>query len=228
MRLLFVGDSMTVGAAGDHTWRYRMWRHLVGAGVGPFVITGSREELYDRVADAAVSRAYADADFPARARRHFAGWGEGWLHLAPLIREEVRAQRAEVLLVSLGLIDLGFYTNAAQTLENVRLFIAEARAANPAVRMVLLPVIANSRATLDPEFAEQCAEFNELTAKAVAELDSSASPLLLASRPAGYDILLDTYDGTHPNERGEHRLAGAFADAMYQAWGVGAPYRLPF
>ncbi len=31
MRFLFAGDSMTIGAAGDHTWRYRMWRHLVGS-----------------------------------------------------------------------------------------------------------------------------------------------------------------------------------------------------
>lgn len=61
-------------------------------------------------------------------------------------------------------------------------------------------------------------------AKAVADLDTPASPLLLASRPAAYDILLDTYDGTHPNASGEHRLAAAFADAMHQAWGIGAPY----
>ena len=48
--------------------------------------------------------------------------------MAPLIGEAVRAHRADVLLVSLGLIDLGFYTNAEQTAENVRAFVAEARA----------------------------------------------------------------------------------------------------
>ncbi|MEU6012081.1 hypothetical protein [Streptomyces sp. NPDC047453] len=34
----------------------------------------------------------------------------------------------------------------------------------------------------------------------------------------------DTYDGTHPNTSGEHRLAAAFADAMHQAWSLGGPY----
>jgi GDSL-like Lipase/Acylhydrolase family len=227
MRFLFVGDSMTIGAAGDHTWRYRMWRHLSAALDGPFAVTGSRETLYDPGADAAVSLEYA-ADFPPHARRHFAGWGEGWLHLAPLIGDEVRAQRADVLLVSLGLIDLGFYTDADQTVENVVRFVAGARSANPAVRIVLLPVIANSRAELDDTFAAQCDRFNELTAKAVAELATAASPLLMASRPADYDIRLDTYDGTHPNAQGEHRLAGAFADALFQAWDIGAPYTHPF
>ena len=43
------------------------------------------------------------------------------------------------------------------------------------------------------------------------------------ARPA-YDILLDTYDGTHPNASGEHKLAAAFADAMHQAWDLGGPY----
>ncbi|MBY8884899.1 hypothetical protein K7472_08560 [Streptomyces sp. PTM05] len=226
MRYLFVGDSMTIGSAGDHTWRYRMWRHL-SALDEPFAITGSRTALYDKDADAPVSHRYADPAFPPSARGHFAGWGEGWLQLAPLVRAEVAAQRPDVLLVSLGLIDLGFYTDAARTEESLRSFVAEARAASPSVRMVLLPVIPNTRAQSDAWFAAQCDELNVRTAKAVADLDSATSPLLLASRPPGYDIHRDTYDGTHPNATGEHRIAAAFANAMHQAWGVGGPYALP-
>jgi hypothetical protein len=223
MRYLFVGDSMTVGAAGDYTWRYRMWQHLCSLGE-PFSVVGPRDGLYDRAADAAVSADYADPSFPPHARRHLAGWGEGWLHLAPVIGDVVREHRPDVLLISLGLIDLGFYTDAGQTAANVERFIAVARTAAPRLRMVLLPVIPNTRADLDPGFADQCAELNTRMAKAVAQHDSPASPLLLASRPAGYDILLDTYDGTHPNAAGEHKLAAAFADSMYQAWDIGAPY----
>lgn len=223
MRYLFVGDSMTVGAAGDYTWRYRMWQHLREQGE-PFSVVGPRVTLYDKAADAAVSSDYADPGFPPHARRHLAGWGEGWRHLVPLIGDTVRDHRPDVLLISLGLIDLGFYTDAEQTAVNVERFIAAARAAGPRVRMVLLPVIPNTRADLDPGFADQCAELNVRMAKAVAAHDSPESPLLLASRPDGYDILLDTYDGTHPNVSGEHKLAAAFADAMHQAWGIGAPY----
>lgn len=225
MRYMFVGDSMTIGSAGDYTWRYRMWQHLCGLGER-FTVVGPRTALHDKAADEAVSQDYADPAFPANARRHLAGWGEGWLHMAPLIGDEVRAHRPDVLLVSLGLIDLGFYTSAEQTADNLRTFVAGARGARPSVRMVLLPVIPNTRAELDPGFADQCAELNMLMAKSVADLDSTASPLLLASRPPGYDILLDTYDGTHPNASGEHKLAAAFADAMYQAWDLGAPYAL--
>ncbi|MFD7457376.1 MULTISPECIES: SGNH/GDSL hydrolase family protein [unclassified Streptomyces] len=221
LRFMPVGDSMTIGSAGEHTWRHRMWQHLCATYGGPFTLVGPREALYDKAADAPTSYAYADPGFP---RAHLAGWGEGWLHMAPLIGEAVRKHRADVLLVSLGLIDLGFYTNAEQTAENVHAFVAEARAANPRIRMVLLPVIPNVRAQADPPFAEQVDRFNELLAKAVADLDEPASPILLASVPESYDIDTDTYDGTHPSASGEHKLAEAFAEAMWQGWGVGGEY----
>ncbi len=216
-----VGDSMTIGSAGEHTWRYRMWQHLRATYGGPFQLVGPRETLYDKATGSPDSYEYADPDFP---RAHLAGWGEGWQHMAPVIREAVRAHRADVLLVSLGLIDLGFYTNAAQTAANARAFVAEARAANPRIRMALLPVIPNVRAESDAPFAADVAAFNELLAKAVADLDEPRSPLLLASPPASYDIHLDTYDGTHPNASGEHKIAEAFAEAMHQAWDLGSPY----
>ncbi|WP_437058891.1 SGNH/GDSL hydrolase family protein [Streptomyces sp. enrichment culture] len=221
LRFMPVGDSMTIGSAGEHTWRHRMWQHLCTTYGGPFTLVGPREALYDKAADAPTSYAYADPGFP---RAHLAGWGEGWLHMAPLIGEAVRKHRADVLLVSLGLIDLGFYTNAEQTAENVHAFVAEARAANPRIRMVLLPVIPNVRAQADPPFAEQVDRFNELLAKAVADLDEPASPILLASVPESYDVHTDTYDGTHPSASGEHKLAEAFAEAMWQGWGVGGEY----
>ncbi|WP_406444267.1 SGNH/GDSL hydrolase family protein [Streptomyces sp. NBC_01613] len=221
LRFMPVGDSMTIGSAGEHTWRYRMWEHLRETYGGPFALVGPRETLHDKATDAPTSYEYADPDFP---RAHLAGWGEGWLHMAPLIGEAVRAQRADVLLVSLGLIDLGFYTNAEQTAENVRRFVEEARAAGPRVRMVVLPVIPNVRAADDAPFGAQVKLFNELLGKVVADLDEPRSPLLLASPPQSYDIHLDTYDGTHPNASGEHKIAAAFADAMHQAWDVGEPY----
>ncbi|MFF8727994.1 SGNH/GDSL hydrolase family protein [Streptomyces sp. NPDC015171] len=221
LRFMPVGDSMTIGSAGEHTWRYRLWRHLCTSYGGPFTFVGPREELYDKSSDAPVSLAYADPDFP---RAHLAGWGEGWLHMAPLIGEAVRRHRPDVLLVSLGLIDLGFYTNAEQTAENVRAFIARAREADPRIRLVLLPVIPNIRAAADADFAEQVDRFNVLLAKAVADLDEPRSPVLLASPPGWYDIHTDTYDGTHPNESGEHRIAEAFAAAMWEAWGLGQAY----
>ncbi|EFE68790.1 conserved hypothetical protein [Streptomyces viridosporus ATCC 14672] len=221
LRFMPVGDSMTIGSAGEHTWRYRLWRHLCTAYGGPFTFVGPRETLHDPAADAPTSYAYADPDFP---RAHLAGWGEGWHHMVPLIGEAVRTHRADVLLVSLGLIDLGFYTNAEQTADNVRAFVAQARAADPRVRAVLLPVIPNIRAEAEPAFAAQVTRFNDLLAKTVVDLDEPSSSLLLAAPSPSYDIHTDTYDGTHPNASGEHKIAAAFAQALWRGWDLGGPY----
>ncbi|MGG2465790.1 GDSL-type esterase/lipase family protein [Streptomyces sp. RGM 3693] len=219
-----VGDSMTIGSSGDFTWRYRMWQHLNATYAGPYRIVGPRRTLHDPATGAADSPAYADPAFPEKAQCHLAGWGEGWLHMAPLIEDAVREHRADTLLVSLGLIDLGFYTDPEQTAQNVRRFVDRARAARPHIRAVLMPVIPNVRTLMDPDFGDQCTRFNELLAKAVADLDTPGSPLLLASEPEGWEIDTATYDGTHPSVLGEHLLAGAFADAMHQAWDVGGRY----
>ncbi|KYK16147.1 GDSL-type esterase/lipase family protein [Streptomyces rochei] len=221
LRFMFVGDSMTIGSAGEHTWRYRLWRHLRDSCGRPFTFVGPRETLHDPSTDEPTSYAYAEPDFP---RAHLAGWGEGWHHMTPIIGETVRSCRADVLLVSLGLIDLGFYTNAEQTADNVRAFVADARSANPRVRMAVMPVLHNIRVDADETFAGQVHRFNELLAKTVAALDEPASPLLLVPPPQAYDFHVDTYDGTHPNESGEHRIAGAFAQAMDEGWGLGGPY----
>jgi lysophospholipase L1-like esterase len=218
MRILFVGDSMTLGGAGEFTWRYRMWQHLRRTSDLPCRIVGPYDTLHEG------SHAYADPDFPAAARRHLAGWGRGWQHMAPVIGEAVRTHRADTLLVSLGLIDLGFYTDPDQTAANVRRFVAAAREARPGVRAVLLPVLPNIRAQQDTAFAAQCDRFNELLAKAVADLSTPASALLLATPPADWDVTRDTHDGTHPSPHGEHRIAAAFATALHQAWAVGGPY----
>lgn len=164
---------MTIGSAGEHTWRYRMWQHLRETYGGPFRIVGPRETLYDKATNASDSYEYADPEFP---RAHLAGWGEGWHHMTPLIADAVRAHKPDVLLVSLGLIDLGFYTDAEQTAENARLFVAEARRSNPRIAIALLPVIPNVRAETDPPFATQVVRFNELLAKTAADLDEPRSP----------------------------------------------------
>nr|WP_206324402.1 GDSL-type esterase/lipase family protein [Streptomyces sp. HNM0574] len=216
---MFVGDSITIGSAGDFTWRYRLWQHLRRTRHAPFRITGPRTLLHED------SAAYADPAFPEDARGHLAGWGEGWLHMAPLIGDTVRAHRADTLLVALGLIDLGFYTNAEQTAANVHRFLDEARAAAPHLRVAILPILPNIRQQQNPEFAEECAYFNQLLAKAVADRPTPASPLLLATPPEDWDVARDTHDGTHPSASGEHRIAAAFATALHQGWEIGGPYR---
>ncbi|MFR9673635.1 GDSL-type esterase/lipase family protein [Streptomyces sp. TR06-5] len=221
MRIMPVGDSMTIGSAGEHTWRIRLWRHLTAASGSPVRMVGPHSALHEG------SDAYADRSAPAHARGHLAAWGTGFTHHAHTVHDALRAHPADIALVSLGLMDLGFYTDPDQTAANVRLFVAAARRAAPGIRTVLLPVLPNIRVATDGAFAARVERFNELLAERAAELSTHASPLLVASAPPGWDHTRDTRDGTHPSPRGEHRIAAAFADTLHRAWEVGGAYPSP-
>lgn len=217
-----VGDSMTIGSRGDHTWRYRLWHHLRGAGVDAVdcAFTGPYTGVYDRETET-VGDGYRDPDF---ATAHHASWGRPIGELNRRITADVRQYRPDVLLVLMGLIDLGFYTLADATEANLRAFVAAVRAGNPAARIVLAPVPLNDRALADPLFAAQRTDFNARQERVVAELATPRSPLLLAGGLPEWDLLADTYDGTHPNERGEHKIAAIFAESLHTGLGVGRPY----
>jgi lysophospholipase L1-like esterase len=270
---MFVGDSMTVGRAGDGTWRYWMWRHLrqcaICGGdphtseprgteshaaeprgtqsraseprdtrsrdtasrrtydiVGPWTSQYTEPHTRDTLGNgadtggapreaAARTGELGGSALPPSASAHLAAWGEGWQHMARRVRAAVAGCRPDVLLISLGLIDLGFYTNSAQTDAYVREFFAEARAAGPRTRAVVLPVVPNIRALLDAGFAAEVERFNELLSETLAALSLPGSPLVLAAPPVAYDVRGDTYDGTHPAASGERKLAAAFADALH-------------
>lgn len=215
---MLVGDSMTIGSRGDHTWRYRLWRHLRATGAD-CAFTGPYTGVYDRETET-VGDGYRDPDF---ATAHHASWGRPMGRLNERITADVERYRPDVLLVLMGLIDLGFYTLADATEVNLRAFVAAVRAGNPAARIVLSPVPVNDRALADPLFAAQREDFNARQERAVAELTTPESPVRLAAALPDWDLLADTYDGTHPNERGEHKIAAVFAEALH-GFGVGGPY----
>ena len=81
------------------------------------------------------------------------------------------------------------------------------------------------RPQTDSSFAAQVARFNDPARQGRRPTwTRPAHPCCWPRLPPSYDFHTDTYDGTHPNATGEHKLAAAFAEALYQAWGVGGPY----
>ena len=91
--------------------------------------------------------------------------------------------------------------------------------------MVLLPVIPNMRAASDAPFADRGGRLQRAAredGRRPRRAALPAAPGIPSRRRTTSHI--DTYDGTHPNAAGEHKIAEGFAEAMYQAWDLGAPY----
>ena len=223
--IMIVGDSITQGASGSYTWRYRLWRHLTGAGVAVDFV-GPRTDLYDFVNARWNDHHYAAPHFDWD---HDAVSGEPLSTAMTTIGGQVRRYRPRYLLVLLGTNDLAiFHTPIDRSAANVRRFVASARRAEPDVRIVLgrIPPMTPNPAT-GPDIDAAITAYDAMISASARELSTRRSPIVVADTHAGYDDQRDSWDGTHPNARGELRIAAAFEDALHSGFGLGPPAARP-
>jgi lysophospholipase L1-like esterase len=239
-KILLVGSSTTQGSSGDYTWRYRLWKHLTGAGVAVDFV-GPDNHLYDNVHSTGSSFLetdyYADpafdADHEARWGRFlgtFAGYPTGG---AALVGADVTTYQPDYVVVMLGLNDLTIFPTRDPALiaADMQTFIANARAARPDVKFVLVAVQPTKGALDDAALAGRVDDYNQRLDGLATSLSTPTSPVAYVLQPArfqpDYNITPhDTYDGTHSNARGELRIAAAVADVLSARFGLGPAFPL--
>lgn len=222
---MIVGDSITEGSAGDYTWQYRLYKHLVADGVSPLMV-GPYHRLFNNVTGVEGDQSYADPKFE---HDNDAKWGMTLFSEKNLIGAKVAAYRPDYLLVLLGLDDLFFYgISQPHMAANLASFIAAARAARPHIRIVfgLIPPDIHQQAS--PAFAASVASYNDTISSTAAQLSTARSPIGVAHDGAGINVAADLWDGTHPNANGEIKIAAAFADVLASRFRLGSAYPTPF
>ncbi|GAA1542845.1 GDSL-type esterase/lipase family protein [Nocardioides humi] len=207
LRILLVGDSVTQGSSGDWTWRYRLWQHFADAGV-PVDFVGPRDDLQPLPGEGPEAP-YAD---PAFDRDHAARWGMWALFPDVPLDELVATYRPDVVVEALGVNDLLQGVDPAEVSAAVGRTVLDARTQRPDVAFVL--------AETSQHWFAGVPELNTRLAGVADELTTPGSPVVVAHLADGYDAERDTWDGSHPNARGEVRIAAAVADALH-ALGVG-------
>ena len=205
-RIMLVGDSVTQGAAGDYTWRYRLWKTLQ-ADDKAVDFVGPRTNLSDG------TTSYADPDFD---QDHAALWGallvaDGWwVNGQPEDRTRalVGSYSPDVVVDELGVNNLIYGATADQLITLTAGFVADVRAMNPHASVVL----GQLTQTWFPS-AVRVAPYNAALVDLAASLDQPDARVVVAYRPADYTEA-DTYDNSHPNAQGEIKLAQQYADAL--------------
>lgn len=125
LRVLVVGDSMTQGAEGDFTWRYRIWEWFRNNGVdvkfvGPYIGTAAPQKAQPPAPPALygspkpppsplnINGGYALACDPAwKGSGHFSIWGRAAATDQYLINQVVKDNPADLMLLMLGFNDMG-------------------------------------------------------------------------------------------------------------------------
>ncbi|OLT26797.1 GDSL family lipase [Nocardiopsis sp. CNR-923] len=254
-RVMIAGDSMTQGANGDWTWRYRLWNHLAphveGLDfVGPYTAPATRDMMFpvptaeDAATDApeepttpsATAWPGADGDpatveyrDPSFDQDHNALWGRTLLDATGSIEEEVRAHQPDVLCVMIGVNDLLWPVETEEMEQRLRDYVEAARRGNPNLRVVIGEALPIALAETDEGFALRVYAYNEVVRAVAADLTTDASPVVGVdiAGPLGWNPAVDAYDGTHPNADGELKIAAAFADTLSRRFGMGPAYPRP-
>ncbi|WP_245646310.1 GDSL-type esterase/lipase family protein [Nocardiopsis trehalosi] len=222
VRIMVAGDSIAQGSSGDHTWRYRLWRHLESGADVDFV--GPYDDLLDAATGDFGDHSYADPEFD---RAHAAVWGATAEDVAAGIGEQVAQHDPHYLLLMAGTNDLVRGGTAEDALNGVRDAVDTARVARGDIRVVLGELTPVWGTGADEETNTEVAAFNSALPRLAAQLNGADSPVVVAATADGYDPADDNWDTTHPNARGEVKIAAAFADTLAGPLGLGEPYPRP-
>ncbi|WP_017612176.1 SGNH/GDSL hydrolase family protein [Nocardiopsis salina] len=223
LRVMPVGDGLTQGSSGDHTWRYHLWSHLDGADVD-FAFVGPHDDMYSLEEDGHGDHSYAEPDFDTA---HAARWGRTVDDIADGIAEEAAEHEPHYLLILAGSDDLVSGGDPDLVLEGIGETVSTARVALEDARFVIgeLPRVEGTGE--DAAVNERIDRFNMGLVDLAEQLSSGESPVVVAQVSEGYEPEFDNWDEAHPNVRGEVKIAAAFADALADPLEVGEPFPRP-
>jgi len=231
LKMMVVGDSISQGLEGDYTWRYRLKQHLDDDGVATDFV-GPRKGTYVTGTDAATPAGYAGGYRPAidgtfSDTEHLAQWGWQLSQAKWDIASRVSTYTPDYLLVELGFNDIAWSgADAAGLVAGLKEFVTNARAAKPDIKVLVANVVHRTALDVQPDLPQRISAYNNALPAAVSAMTTAASPVALVNVDSGYTPASDTYDGLHPNVRGEVVIAKAFADVLAdtQKFGVGTGY----
>lgn len=153
-----MGDSITHGAEGDFTWRYRLWQWLQNEGVTvnfvgpcggthpssrnakivPPAVPGETVVKESGEADGGPYAGYVISGFSSG---HFAIWGRQAAQVFPKIGAMAADYEPEYLLVMLGFNDLSWYVSGPEgTLGSMEKIIRNAQAVRPNIKILVANV----------------------------------------------------------------------------------------
>lgn len=189
IRVMLLGNSITQGYT--DSYRRPLWLALQEAGMN-IDFVGTMSQGY------AGQEQYSDYDSD-----HEGHWG--WFSDEVLARIDDWATNSDpdIVLIHLGTNDIGSGQDIAQTGAEIERIIERLRVHNPRVHVLLATIIPVAHTAT----TKRIGDFNERLSALVMDLDSTRSRVVLVDQFAGFDANQDTYDGIHPNERGNQKMA---------------------
>lgn len=222
IRILPLGDSITHAEINRASYRYFLWKKLIDAGID-FDFVGSMNTQLDTYSKGDTPQPdYNGQSFDKDHEGHFAWevnhiWGgrnpnnntgsgslDDWMQIYDF----------DIALVHLGTNDAFMGQDNHQTANELKAIIEKLRQDNPYVVTLLAKVIPTAKGEREAAAVEQLAELIPAVAQ---EMNTDESPVILVDMFKDFDVNELTYDGVHPNEKGEMEMADRWFDAIMEA-----------
>lgn len=196
IRIMPLGDSITQGDRNHNSYRRSLWLKLRQAGYDINFVGSTRSHYLGNP---------PNSDFDLDHEGHW-GWQadevlaqiDGWTEQA----------NPDIVLIHLGTNDILRGQSFESTIAELRSLIQTMRKRNPNLKILLAQLIPSQGGeTLTQQFNQQIFVLAR-------SLNSKTSPVILVDQFSGFNASQDTYDGLHPNELGEQKMANRWFQAL--------------
>ena len=226
IKILPLGDSITHAEINRASYRYFLWKKLIDAGVN-FDFVGSMNTQLDTYSKGDTPQPdYNGKSFDKDHEGHFA-WEVNhiWGGRNPnnntgsgSLSEWMQSYDFDIALVHLGTNDAFMGQDNNQTAFEIQAIIEKLREDNPNVVTLLAKVIPTAKGEREAASVEQLASLIPALAD---QMNTDESPVILVDMFAGFDVNELTYDGVHPNEKGEMEMAERWFNAIMDVLPLG-------
>ena len=193
-----LGDSITQSFTPHNSYRYYLWHLLIDKGYHVDFV-GSRKGVGGGPP--------ASTDFDMDHEGH-AGLRAD--EILTQVQVWATAASPEFVLLHIGTNDLSQQQSVASTVSDIGDIIDLLRMVNPRIHILLAQLIAKTG-------VPSVAVLNGRLPALVADKQQAESPIILVDQFTGFDPSTMTYDGTHPNDVGESRMADRWFEKLSPA-----------
>lgn len=197
IRIMPLGDSITQGDKKHNSYRRPLWIQLRKAGYNIDFVGSTRENFNGH-------SPLSDFD-----QDHEGHWGWRADQVLEKIDGWSRINKPDIVLIHLGTNDLFHEKSPESTLEELWQLVQKLRRTNPRVKMLIAQLIPCGDKV-------QIQLLNQGIATLARITTTQESPIIVVDQFSGFNAAagIDTYDGCHPNEVGEKKMASRWLAAL--------------
>ena len=205
VKIMPMGDSVTArGSAPESSYRYWLWADLQEAGLTNFVFLGNQ----NGVSDGAPANDWPQESYEGGGPGNDAWTSQNGADAAP----SAASSTPDFVILDLGSNDIIYGIDPATTQANLQTIIEDFAAANPNIIILLAkptPFAVDPTATAQERNQErrQQSQLAGIASNVGRAEKKAGINVIVVNQFGGYNVRTDTKDGTHPNVRGEQKIA---------------------